>query len=79
MDVIGSTNVFSLDLMDKVIVSDSESGASSLQHWIRGVEYELSANGFLAVLYLERADERRYWLLGKTGYGELGSASRLGF
>jgi hypothetical protein len=78
-DVIGRINVFSLDVMDKVIVSDHESGVSSLQHWIRGVEYDLSPGGFVAALHLERADDRRYWLLQKPGYGELGSATRLGF
>jgi hypothetical protein len=76
---VGNVNVFSLDLMDKVIVNETQSGATMLQHWIRGVEYDLTAQTFTVILRLERADERQYWLLGKQGYGELGAATRLGF
>jgi hypothetical protein len=78
-DVTGNVNVFSLDLLDKIVVSDAQTGASSLQHWIRAVEVDLSPQTFAVTLHLERADDRQYWLLGKSGYSDLGTNTRLGF
>ena len=78
-ETVGNVNVFSLNLMDKVVINETQSGADMLQHWIRGVEYDLTEQTFSVTLTLERADDRQYWLLGKTGYGELGTAARLGF
>jgi len=76
---IGNVNLFSLDLLDKVVISDEHTGLSSAQHWIRAVEYDLRPKTFAVTLHLERADDRLYWLLGKSGYSELGSTTRLGF
>jgi hypothetical protein len=78
-DIIGNVNVFALDLMDKVIVNDPASGAAMLQHWIRGVEYDITTTSFTVSLALERADDRQYWLLGRVGYGHLDQTARLGF
>ncbi len=75
---IGGVSVFGVGLMDKVIVSDAASGLSAAAHWVYAVEYELAAGGFTVTLFLERADERRYALLDRTGYAELGSTTRLG-
>jgi len=75
---IGGVGVFGVGLMDKVIVSDAASGLSAAAHWVYAVEYELAAGGFTVTLFLERADERRYALLDRTGYAELGSTTRLG-
>ena len=77
-DTINSTNVYSLELLDKVLISDSQSGAASLLHWIRGVEYDLGTGWKRVSLHLERADDTQYWLLGTTNYGELGTNTRLG-
>ena len=78
-DITGHVNVFSLDLMDKVIVNDPASGADMLQHWIRGVDYDITTTTFTVSLALERADDRQYWLLGRVGYGHLDHTTRLGF
>jgi len=78
-DRVGNVNVFSLDLMDKIIVNDPASAGAMLQHWIRGVDYDLTATTFTVTLWLERADNRQYWLLGRAGYGQLGLTARLGF
>ncbi|MEW6578646.1 MAG: hypothetical protein AB1435_05565 [Chloroflexota bacterium] len=75
---IGGASIFGVGLMDKVIVSDAASGLSAAAHWVYAVEYELATGGFSATLYLERADDRRYALLDRAGYAELGSTTRLG-
>ncbi|MCD4686110.1 MAG: hypothetical protein K8S97_09260 [Anaerolineae bacterium] len=77
--VLGTVNVFSLDLMDKVIINDPHTGADALAHWISAIEYDLQGSTFSVTLHLERAGERAYWLLGKEDYGELDTATRLGF
>lgn len=77
--MLNSVNVFQLELMDKIVVDEQQSGADMLQHWIRGVEYEITGQTYQATLYLERADDRVYWLLGKANFGELGSVTRLAF
>ncbi len=78
--VIHGVNVFAIELMDKIAVTDIHTGLDAAGHWVRAVEYEIGAGGvFSTTLYLERADDRQYWLLGSEGYGELGSTTRLGF
>lgn len=78
-DVMEGVNVFSLEIMDKIEVSDSQSGLKRADHWVRGVEYELRAGGsFAATFYLERADDRAYCFLDRTGFCELDSV-RVGF
>jgi hypothetical protein len=78
-DTLNGVNVFALELLDKLTITDPASGASGLGHWLRAVEYDLGAGGFHVTLRLERADDRQYWLLGKAGYGALDSTARLGF
>ncbi len=78
-DVISAVNVFSLELLDKVVISDTATGASRLQHWIRAIATDLAPGALAVTLYLERADDRQYWLLGKAGFGALDSQTRLGF
>ncbi|HEX3053223.1 MAG TPA: hypothetical protein VHP83_21370, partial [Aggregatilineaceae bacterium] len=78
-DRIGSVNLFSLGLLDKVVINDPETGASGLGHWIISLDYTLDPAGFAVRLGLERADDRQYWLLGRAGYSELGRTTRIGF
>ncbi|MCZ7540150.1 MAG: hypothetical protein M5U29_09590 [Anaerolineae bacterium] len=75
---LGGASVFGVGLMDKVVVSDAASGLSAAAHWVCAAEYELATGGFTVTLHLERADERRYALLDRAGYAELGSTTRLG-
>jgi hypothetical protein len=78
--VFGDVNVLGLELMDKVAVTDAQTGLAAAEHWIRAVEYEIGGGGvWSATFHLERADDRQYWLLEREGYGELGSTTRLGF
>ena len=74
---LGGTEVFGVGLMDKVIVGDPASGLEAA-HWVRALAYELAVDGFSVTLYLERADNRRYGLLDRVGYAELGTNTRLG-
>jgi hypothetical protein len=78
-DVIAGVNIFSLDLMDKVLASDPATGLSEAAHWIRAVEYDLQPGGYAVTLHLERADDRKYCLLDREEFAELGTNSRLGF
>jgi len=78
-DRLGVVNLFGLGLFDKVLISDSETGASGLGHWIISLEYSIGADGFLVLMGLERADDKQYWLLGRAGYSELGRTTRIGF
>jgi hypothetical protein len=74
---LGAADVLGVGLMDKVIVGDPASGLAAA-HWVRAIAYELAQDGFSVTLYLERADDRRYGLLDRVGYAELGSNTRLG-
>ncbi len=76
-DIYAGVNVFSLELLDRVSVSDDQSGLSGVEHLIRAVGYEISSVGCRTTLGLERA-ELSHWLLGKEDYGELGLTTRLG-
>ncbi|MBN1679580.1 MAG: LamG domain-containing protein [Anaerolineae bacterium] len=77
-DVIGDTNVFSLDLCDRVLVSDPESGIDTLLHTVCALEYHIDRAGYTVMLWLERADDQLYWHLEQDGFSEIGSTTRLG-
>lgn len=74
---LGDADVFGVGLMDKVTVCDPASGLEAA-HWVRAVAYEVTAEGYTVTLSLERADDRRYGLLDRVGYAELGTNTRLG-
>ncbi len=76
-DVLGGVDLFGLGLFDKVLINNSESGG--LGHWITSLDYTIDPDGFRVRMGLERADDRQYWLLGRTGYTELGRTTRIGF
>ncbi|HVO70082.1 MAG TPA: hypothetical protein VMT24_08555 [Aggregatilineaceae bacterium] len=78
-DVIAGVNLFSLEMMDKILASDPATGLSEAAHWIRAVEYDLQPGGYVVTLHLERADDRKYCLLDRQEFAELGTNSRLGF
>jgi hypothetical protein len=75
---LGPYDLFGLEIMDKIMITDAQTALQRVAHWVRGVAYELARDGFRVTLLLERADDRQYWLLEKAGYSELGSATRLG-
>jgi len=76
---VGGVDPLSLEIMSKVSISEPQSGLANARHWVTGLEYEVSASGWEMTAHLERADESQYWLLGRTGWSELGTATRLGF
>ncbi len=78
-DVLGGVNVFSVGLMDKVTVSDAQSGLNAVPHRVYALEYALEAGDWRVTWWLERADPQPYWLLETAGYGELDNATYLGF
>ena len=72
-DSLGGADLFALDLLDTVLISDSASGAASLAHRIRAIEADLPAHEI--VLRLERSDDRLYWRLNNH---KLNQTARLG-
>jgi hypothetical protein len=78
-DTIAGVNLFSLGLMDKIMITDPATGLSQAAHWIRAVEYDLEPGDYTLTLHLERADDRIYCLLDRSGYAELDANARLGF
>ena len=78
-EILGGVNVFSVGLMAKVQISDPQSGLETAAHRVYALEYTLEASGWRVIWWLERADPQPYWLLEQTGYGELDSATYLGF
>ncbi len=77
VDVVGSTNVFSLNLFDVLALTDAQTGLSGMQGYIQGFTLGLDAARFELVWQISRADQQQYWNLGVVGYGELGTNTRL--
>lgn len=71
-------HVFGVELLDKVRVSDSQSGLDGVDHRVRRVAYRLDDDGWEAALYLEAADALAGWLLDEPGYSLLEINTRLG-
>lgn len=78
-DVVAGVNLYGLELMDQVSISDPGSGLLSARHRITAIEYEAGAAGRRVRLWLERCDDRTYWRLGRPSFSELGRQTRLGF
>lgn len=76
---VDGVNIFGLDLMDRVRIYDDQAGLDGTLHRVRGVEYELGPRSWTATLHLEHTSDRDRWVLGRAGYSELGSTTRLGF
>jgi hypothetical protein len=76
-DVINGVNVFSLNLFDVITVTDSQTGLSGVKCFITGEALHITPDGFTLTWHTARADDRGYWNLGVTGYGELGVNTRL--
>lgn len=78
-DVVAGVNLYQLEVMDQVSITDSGSGLANARHRITAIDYEASSAGRQVTLWLERCDDRTYWRLGRPLYSELGSHTRLGF
>lgn len=78
-DTINDVPLFSLGLLDRVMLSDAHTGLRQVAHRIHAVEYDLTPGATQITLHLERAAGLGGWLLGKTGYSEMDAATRLGF
>ncbi len=75
---IGTASVFAVEIMDKVVIDDPQSGMASAAHWVRAVAYDIDRAGFAATFFLERADERTYCLLDAADYARLDDSAVLG-
>ncbi|GEM_PF-1252078 len=75
--VIGSVNVFSINLFDVLSLTDAQTGLSGLRCYVTGIDLDITARHFTLTLHTTRADDRIYWNLETTGYGELGTNTRL--
>ncbi|HML24914.1 MAG TPA: hypothetical protein PKD09_24885 [Aggregatilinea sp.] len=75
---IGAASVFAVELMDKVLIDDPQSGMEGAAHWVRAVTYDIERGGFAATLFLERADEQTYCLLDAPDFAVLDASAVLG-
>ena len=75
--VIGSVNLFSIDLFNVISVSDSQIGLSAAKVYVIGIQLEITPSTYALTFITSRADENIYWNLGTVGYGELGTNTRL--
>jgi len=75
LDTLGSANVFSIKLLDRLTITDVQSGLSAVKHLVRGIEYDLKPGTWSVLYHLEQADPNKYYLAGVTGYDEVGSSS----
>lgn len=78
-EMVAGVNLYGLELMDPISITDPGSGLAGARHRISAIEYEAGAAGRRVALELERCDDRTYWRLGRPSYSELGSQTRLGF
>ncbi len=76
-DVLGSTNIFSLELFSLLTITDSQSGLTSAKAWLRGYRCTGTGQQFTMEFFTQRADDLVYWNLGVTDYGELNTNTRL--
>ncbi|NDJ77547.1 MAG: hypothetical protein GYB65_14945 [Chloroflexi bacterium] len=73
---LAGVDVFSLELLDRIAIADSQSGLSAV-HLVRAVAYEIDGRGFRVTFELERADDTAYWLLESDDFGHLGETTHL--
>lgn len=78
-DVVMGANLYGLELMDQVRITDPARGLFGAHHRIHAIEYEVTPMGQRVALWLERCDDRTYWRLGHASAGVLGRGTRLGF
>lgn len=76
-DVVGEVNLYGIELMDKITISDPQTGINGADHWVRGVEYDLGPVHYEVTFHLERADDLTYWVLADATLGKLGTTTRL--
>lgn len=66
------------EIGDRVALSDEQTGHSA-EYFIMGEGHQYNADtGYRVTWYFETADNNTYWLLGMSGYSELGISTRLG-
>lgn len=74
------TQLLSRNISDRVTLTVSQLGISAKDYFINRMVHEVEAGGFHRATYsLARATEEQYWLLGTTGFSELGQTTSLGF
>jgi hypothetical protein len=78
-DVLDGVNLFSLGILDLILITDSQTGLNSAAHLIHAVEYDLTTGGYTITLHLERADAYGYWRVETENYSELNIGTRLAF
>ena len=75
------TQILTRQLSDRITVTCAALGISSKDYFINKMVHSISEGGTVheVKFFLERASDNVYWLLGKAGYSELGTTTRLGF
>ncbi|HMM29812.1 MAG TPA: hypothetical protein PKD46_16145 [Aggregatilineaceae bacterium] len=77
-DVVAGVNLYGLELMDPISVTDAASGLEDARHRVIAIEVEAARAARQVTLWLERCDDRTYWRLGRAARGALGRTTRLG-
>lgn len=78
---LNGVDLLTLNMMDIVSITDTQSGLSNAKHIIIGstLEFVPTAGNYLARIsfQLERLDQTQYWILQDAVYGTLGSTTAL--
>lgn len=74
-----STNLFALKIGDVIVLTEGQTGVTAEKYMITGIEYTIQVGKhYIARLMLRKVSDVAYWLLGVSGYTELGQTTRLG-
>jgi len=77
----GAVNLYSLEISDLIVLSDTQAAISAERYMLTGVDYTLTGGTNLrssVTLWLRRLDDQTYWILQEATYGVLDTTSRLG-
>jgi len=78
-DEVSGVNLYGVELMDMVSVTDADSGLSGGEHRVIAIEYKSGSVDRSVVFHLERADEVAFFMLDRVGRSDLDGDARLGY
>ncbi len=75
------TQILLRKLSDRITLTEDDLGISAQQYFINKMQHRVSEGGkrHEVIWSLARADEEAFWVLGKTGFSELGQTTILVF
>lgn len=79
LDTASSVHLMTLDLFDLIDVTEYQAAVASQRYAIVGWECEFASDAATSLtLHLRDVSDQTYWLLGVSGFSELGQTTRLG-